>query len=94
MRMSEKGRVRTLAAGWVPVIEHCPPSVTAVVFTKRAAFLDPGIGFSHRRRLGRGIAPSLDVSVAPPFTLWSIVFKSAIIFCDPLFLGGVMLYRL
>lgn len=33
----KKGETVTVAAGWVPVIEHCPPSLTAVVFTKRAA---------------------------------------------------------
>lgn len=56
-----------MVAGWIGAIENCPPSITAAIFTRV-----PGIGFSHIRRLGRGLIPSSDVSVASP--LCSLVF--------------------
>lgn len=95
MRVCEKGRDSNIGC-WLGPCHRALSSKrnSCCLHQKSCYLLDPGIGFPHRRRLGRGIAPSFDVSVAPPFTLWSFVYKSALIFCDPLFLGGVLLYRL
>lgn len=95
MRVCEKGRDSNCGCRLGPCHRALSSKRNSCHLHQKSCYLlDPGIGFPHRRRLGRGIAPSLDVSVVPPFTQWSFVYKSVIIFCDLLFFGGVLLYWL